>query len=89
MVEAVAFDYLVWAGAVVVAADAEGFQQAGQLVGLDGLAFVPFVPGAVIHGVEEGQQAGGGDPSGIAFFCKGVTEVGEDLAGVVEVFEGS
>ena len=27
--EVVAFDYLVWAGSVVVAVDAEGFQQAG------------------------------------------------------------
>ena len=89
MLEAVASDYLAGAGAVVVGVDAEGFQQAGQLFGVHGFAFVPFVPGAVIHSVEKRQQVGGGDPLGIAFLCEGVSEVGEDLPGTVEVFEGS
>ena len=43
----VAFDYGVWAGAVVAGADAERFQQAGHLFGFHGLVFAPFVPSAV------------------------------------------
>src|SRR5947207_5490450 len=81
--EIVAFDHLVWAGAVVVAVDAEGFEQAGQVFGFHGLAFVPLVPGAVIQGVKEGYEIGGGDPSDVAFGGEGVAEVGEDLPGGV------
>ena len=86
--EIVAFDHLVWSGAVVVAVDAEGFKQAGQVFGAHGFAFVPLVPVAVIQGVKEGYEIGGGDPLGIAFGGEGVAEVGEDLPGAVEVFEG-
>jgi hypothetical protein len=52
MVEAVAFDYRFWASALVVGADAEGFQQVGQLFWFHGFVFVPFIPGTVVHGVE-------------------------------------
>ena len=84
----VTFDYFVWAGAVVAGLDAEGFQQAGQGFGLHGLVFTPCVPGAIVQGVKEFQQVGGGDPFGIVLCCKEITDIGQDLPGVIKVFEG-
>jgi hypothetical protein len=89
VLEIVAFGYRGGSGAVIVAADAEGFQQAGQVAGTQGLTLTPFIPGAVIQDVEETQEVGGGDPGGVVLGGEGVAQVGEQLAGGVEVFEGA
>ena len=83
----VAFDYRFWAGALVAGADAEGFQQTGQGFGLHWLVFTPCVPGTVVQGVKELQQVGGGDPLGMVFGCKEITDIGQDLPGAIKVFE--
>jgi len=63
----VAFGDGFGAGAVVAGLDAEGFEQTGQGFGLHGLVFAPGVPGAVVQGVKEFQQVGGGYPFGMVF----------------------
>ena len=60
----------------------------GQGFGLHGLVFTPCVPGAVVQGVKELQQAGGGYPLGMVFCCKEITDIGQDLPGAMKVFEG-
>ena len=85
--QVVAFEYCLWAGAVIFGVDAEGFQQAGQVLGLHGFGFVPLVPLAVVQGVEKLKQVSGGDPFRVFFGCKGVAKVGKDLLGAKEVFK--